>query len=268
MQTIGKKNQVDSKRLATELRRNIQGEVRFDDGNRALYSTDASNYRQVPIGVVVPRSKQDMIATIELCRRYGAPVTARGGGTSLAGQCCNTAVIVDSSKYLRRIVELDPARKIARVEPGVVLDQLRNAAKPHHLTFGCDTSTHEYATMGGSIGNNACGVHSVMAGRTSDNIHELEIITHDGCHLRVGATTDEEFSRIIPKEGGARKFTPICDELRMRMRIKSAQGSRRFRGVSPGTISMIFFRRMGSMWRGRWWGLRGLASITLKRPCV
>jgi FAD/FMN-containing dehydrogenase/Fe-S oxidoreductase len=213
------RNEIDSQRLASELRRHIDGEVRFDDGSRAIYATDASNYRQVPIGVVIPRSKQDMITTLELCRRFGAPVTARGGGTSLAGQCCNTAVIVDASKYLRRIVELDPSRKLARVEPGVVLDQLRNAAKAHGLTFGCDTSTHAYATMGGSMGNNACGVHSVMAGRTSDNIHELEIVTQDGLHLRVGATSDEEYARILSRGG---RWAQIYERLR---RLRDAYAS-------------------------------------------
>jgi FAD/FMN-containing dehydrogenase/Fe-S oxidoreductase len=193
--------EVDTQRLARDLRRHIEGEVRFDDGNRALYATDASNYRQVPMGVVVPRTTQDVITTVELCRRHGAPITGRGGGTSLAGQCCNVAVIIDSSKYLRRIIGIDTKRKEARVEPGVVLDQLRDAAKVHDLTFGCDTSTHAYCTMGGSIGNNACGVHSVMAGRTSDNINELMVLTYDGMSMRVGETSDASYEAMVAKGG-------------------------------------------------------------------
>ncbi|MEX1049495.1 MAG: FAD-binding and (Fe-S)-binding domain-containing protein [Akkermansiaceae bacterium] len=199
----GRGDAVDAARLAAELTRQVEGEVRFGSGDRALYSTDSSNYRQIPIGVVVPKTKEDIVKTFEICRKYGAPITSRGAGTSLAGQCCNVAVIIDTSKNLRRIHELDPERRFARVEPGVVLDQIRDTAAEHHLTFGSDTSTHAWATIGGSIGNNACGVHSHLSGRTSDNIKELEIITYDGLRLRVGATSDDEFHRIIA-EGGRR----------------------------------------------------------------
>ena len=117
------------------MRREISGEVRFDDGSRALYATDGSNYRQVPIGVVLPRNVDDVLAAVAVCRQFGAPLLCRGGGTSLAGQCCNVAVILDFSKYMAKILEIDPERRIARVQPGVVLDKLRNAAEKHHLTF-------------------------------------------------------------------------------------------------------------------------------------
>jgi FAD/FMN-containing dehydrogenase/Fe-S oxidoreductase len=193
----------DAPSLASELRRTLEGEVRFDSGSRALYATDASNYRQVPIGVVVPKSVDDVITTIELCRNYGAPVLPRGGGTSLAGQCCNIAVVLDFTKYLNQILEIDPHRRLARVQPGVVLDTLRSTAKEHQLTFGPDPATHTHCTLGGMIGNNSCGVHSVMAGRTADNVEELEIITYDGLRLRVGQTSNEELERII-SEGGRR----------------------------------------------------------------
>src|SRR5918996_4732949 len=112
----------DAAALAAELRRALAGEVRFDDGSRALYATDASNYRQVPIGVVIPRTVDDVIATLDICRRHGAPVLARGGGTSLAGQCCNVAVVLDFSKHLHQIAELDSGKRQARVQPGIVLD--------------------------------------------------------------------------------------------------------------------------------------------------
>jgi FAD/FMN-containing dehydrogenase len=136
--------------LAAQLRLKLDGEVRFDEGTRALYATDSPDYRQTPVGVVLPRHKQDVIETIALCRQFGAPLTSRGAGASLAGQCCNVSVILDFSKYMRRIPELDPAKKRARVEPGVILDQLRNAAEEHHLTFGSDTSTHSYAALAGA----------------------------------------------------------------------------------------------------------------------
>jgi FAD/FMN-containing dehydrogenase/Fe-S oxidoreductase len=178
--------QVDASGLAESLRHQIGGEVRFDSAARALYATDGSNYRQVPIGVVLPRNADDVIATVALCRQFGAPLLCRGGGTSLAGQCCNVAVILDFSKYMARILEIDPARRIARVQPGVVLDTLRAAAEKHHLTFAPDPASHDRCTLGGMIGNNSCGVHSVMAGKTDDNIDELEVLTYDGARMKVG----------------------------------------------------------------------------------
>src|SRR5438105_15817487 len=129
---------VDAEALGGRLRRKIKGEVRFDRGSRALYATDGSNYRQVPIGIVIPRDEEDVIETVALCREFGAPITSRGCGTSLAGQCCNVAVIIDYSKYMNRIVEIDPQRRLARVQPGVVHLHLHEAAEKFHLTFGPD----------------------------------------------------------------------------------------------------------------------------------
>ena len=194
---------VDAGALASALRRSLRGDVRFDNGSRALYATDASNYRQIPIGVVVPRDVDDVLATISLAREYGAPILCRGGGTSLAGQCCNVAVVLDFSQYMADILEVDPSRRIARVQPGVVLDRLRNAAEKHHLTFGPDPATHDRCTLGGMVGNNSCGVHSVMSGKTDDNIEELEILTYDGLRMKVGQTSDAELENIIT-EGGRR----------------------------------------------------------------
>src|SRR5713101_4837563 len=193
----------DTQALAHELRASIRGEVRFDEGSRALYATDGSNYRQVPIGVVLPRGVEDIIQTVALCRRYAVPLLPRGGGTGLAGQSCNTAVIIDMSKYMRAILEIDPEQKIARVQPGIVLDVLRAAAERSHLTFGPDPATHAQCTLGGMIGNNSCGTHSVMAGKTSENIETLDILTYDGLRLRVGKTSDEELTQIM-REGGRR----------------------------------------------------------------
>ena len=200
---ISKAKVVDTAGLAAALKRDLRGEVRFDDGSRALYATDGSNYRQVPIGVVLPRDVDDVVAAIAVAREFSAPILCRGGGTSLAGQCCNVAVVLDFSKYMAKILEVDPARRIARVQPGVVLDNLRNAAEKHRLTFGPDPATHDRCTLGGMIGNNSCGVHSVMAGKTDDNVEELEILTYDGLRMRVGQTSDEELERII-REGGRR----------------------------------------------------------------
>jgi FAD/FMN-containing dehydrogenase/Fe-S oxidoreductase len=189
--------------LAAELRATITGEVRFDQGTRALYAVDGSNYRQVPIGVVIPRTIEEVVQTVALAHKHGAPLLPRGGGTSLAGQSCNVAVIVDFSKYLNRILEINPEEKYAWVQPGCVLDHLRNRANQHGLTFGPDPSTHEYCNLGGMIGNNSCGVHSMMAGRTVDNVLELDILTYDGRRMRVGAASGEELERII-REGGPR----------------------------------------------------------------
>jgi FAD/FMN-containing dehydrogenase/Fe-S oxidoreductase len=194
---------IDAARLADELRSTIRGEVRFDDGARALYSTDASNYRQVPIGVVVPRDGDDVIAAVALARKHGAPILGRGAGTSLAGQCCNVAVILDMSKYMHGIVEMNAPMRFARVQPGIVLDDLRRAAETHTLTFGPDPATHAQCTLGGMIGNNSCGVHSIMSGKTVDNIEELDVLTYDGVRMRVGATSESELASII-SQGGRR----------------------------------------------------------------
>src|SRR5207248_4026544 len=128
------------------------------------YATGGSNYKQMPIGVLIPRDIDDVIAGMEVCRTHGAPVLGRGGGTSLAGQACNVAVVFDFSKYLHHILEIDPSRRIARVQPGCVLDHLRGVASERHdLTFGPDPSTHAYCTLGGMLGNNSCGRHSVQS---------------------------------------------------------------------------------------------------------
>ena len=177
----------DAAALAVALRANLRGEVRFDSGSRALYATDGSNYRQVPIGVVLPYDNDDVLGAIATCREFGAPLLCRGGGTSLAGQCCNVAVVLDFTRHMGKILEIDPARRIARVQPGVVLDHLRNAAEKHHLTFAPDPASHDRCTIGGMIGNNSCGVHSIMGGKTDENIEALEVVTYDGTRLSVGA---------------------------------------------------------------------------------
>lgn len=196
--------------LEKELRQTIRGEVRFDDGSRALYATDASNYRQVPIGVVIPLNEQDIIQTIAICKKYNSPLLSRGGGTSLAGQCCNVAVVMDMSKYYNKILSIDKENKLVTVQPGIVLDEMRSTTdKMAGLTFGPDPATHDHCTIGGMLGNNSCGVHSVMSSfygygaRTSDNTESLTIVTYDGLKMKVGATSDGEYNRIISNGGAA-----------------------------------------------------------------
>jgi FAD/FMN-containing dehydrogenase/Fe-S oxidoreductase len=207
---------VDAERLEAELRAVVKGEVRFDEGSRALYATDGSNYRQVPIGVVIPRSVDDVVATVAACRRFRAPVLSRGGGTSLAGQCCNVAVVMDFSKYMNNILELNVEQRYARVQPGLVLDHLRNAAEEHHLTFAPDPSTHNHCTLGGMIGNNSCGVHSVMGGKTDANVQELDILLYDGTRMTIGNHSPEEIERIIAVGGRQGEIYRRLRELRDR----------------------------------------------------
>ena len=192
---------VDVERLAAALRARIRGEVRFTDGDRALYSTDASNYRQVPMGVVIPRDADDVVAAVAVAHELGAPVVARGAATDLAGSTCNAAVVIDMSKYMNHVLEIDWDAKWARVEPGTVLDDLRDKAEERHLTFGPDPATHSRNTLGGMIGNNSCGMHAQMAGKVEENTDALEILTYDGLRMWVGATSEAELAQIIAAGG-------------------------------------------------------------------
>ena len=165
----------------------LRGQVRFDDTARAAYATDSSNYRFVPLGVVFPIDHGDVQAVARLVAEAGAALLARGAGTSLAGQACNEAVVVDMSRHMSRVLEIDADRRLARAEPGVVLDDLRRAAERHGLTFGPDPATHAWCTLGGMIGNNSCGTHGLYAGKTSDNVESLRVVLAGGDDLEVGA---------------------------------------------------------------------------------
>jgi FAD/FMN-containing dehydrogenase/Fe-S oxidoreductase len=189
--------------LAQALAARVSGEVRFDPASRALYATDLSIYRQVPIGVVIPKNIGDVEATIEACRLRQVPVLPRGCGTSLAGQACNVAVVIDFSKYMNRILALDPDSRSARAEPGAINDEVRRAARKHGLNYAPDPATHAYCTIGGNIGNNSCGAHTVLGGKTVDNVEELDILTYDGLRMRVGATSPDAFDLI--RRGGGRR---------------------------------------------------------------
>src|SRR5438046_4751337 len=222
--------------LERELARTVRGEVRFDRGARALYATDGSNYRQIPIGLVIPRDADDVRAAVTACRKFDAPVLPRGAGTSLAGQSCNVAVVLDFTKFMNAILELNADERLARVQPGVVLDTLRNRAEVHHLTFGPDPSTHTRCTPGGMIGNTSCAHHSLLAGKTVDNVDELRILLYDGTEMRVGRTTDAELDAIV-NEGGRRgqiyaSLRAIRDRYAMLIRSRFPDIPRRVSGYN------------------------------------
>ena len=208
---------VDVSSLKRALTQAVSGEVRFDAGTRAMYANDFSIYRAVPIGVVIPRGPEDVIAGVAACREYGAPVLPRGTGTAPSGQTTNVAVVFDYSKYYNEIVDLDPDARRARVQPGVICDQLRNAAEEFNLTYGPDPATHEYCTFGGMLGNNSCGTHSLMAGKTSDNVIELDVVLYDGTRMTVGETSDEELERIIATGGRRGEIYAALKDLRDRV---------------------------------------------------
>jgi FAD/FMN-containing dehydrogenase/Fe-S oxidoreductase len=209
--------EVDVAALEARLRDSVRGEVRFDAEVRGAYAHDSSNYRQPPMGVVLPRDADDVLATLAACREQHAPVLPRGCGTSLAGQGCNVAVVLDTSRHMREIVGVDLERRLAAVQPGVIRDQLAAHTEPvHRLTFFPDTSTHAYATFGGMIGNNSCGAHSVVAGRTSDNVHELDVVLYDGTRLRVGRTDEDELERIVAAGGRRGEIYSALRDLRDR----------------------------------------------------
>ncbi|MEU2712355.1 FAD-binding and (Fe-S)-binding domain-containing protein [Streptomyces sp. NPDC007205] len=176
----------DHSGLEAELRGAVRGEVGFDTTSRALVTMDASNYRRVPLGVVAPGDADDVAAALEVCRARGVPVVARGGGTSIAGQATGTGVVLDFTRHMNGLLELDPGTRTAVVQPGLVLDRLQEAAAPHGLRFGPDPSTHSRCTLGGMIGNNSCGSHSVAWGTTADSVRELSVITARGRRLRLG----------------------------------------------------------------------------------
>ena len=197
-------NRADIARLEAELRKSVEGEVRFDAGSKAMYAVDASNYRQVPIGVVVPKTKEDVVQTVAACRKFGAPVLSRAGGTSLAGQCCNVAVVIDWSKYMHHILEVNTEERWARVLPGTVCDELRHRVLKESnnlLNWGPDPATHNHCCFGGMIGNNSCGAHAQMSGKTDNNIEELEVLLYDGTRMTVGWMTDRDWDERI-RQGG------------------------------------------------------------------
>ncbi|HEY3593360.1 MAG TPA: FAD-binding oxidoreductase, partial [Polyangiaceae bacterium] len=188
-------HQVDVRTLWARLRREVTGEVRFDEASRGLYAQDASNYFHVPLGVVVPRSAEDVVSTLAACREAGAPVVSRGGGTGLAGQTANEAIVIDFSKYFNRILEVDAALRRARVEPGVICDQLVDAARPHGLTWGPKPATHSHCCFGGMLANNCGGMHAQYAGIAVHNVEAMRVVLYDGTVLDVGWMNESDLDR-------------------------------------------------------------------------
>src|SRR5512143_3545584 len=171
---------IDASALEGELRKQLEGEVRFDPVSRALYSTDASVYKIRPLGVVVPKTREDIMRVVEICGRYRCPITVRGGGTSQAGQAIGEGIQVDTSKYYNRLLEVNAEERWARVEPGIVLDELNAQMAPLGLRFAPDISTASRATIGGMMANNSAGARSVLYGKTIDHVLEQSVVLADG----------------------------------------------------------------------------------------
>ena len=192
----------DTADLRRDLETRVRGTVAFDAGTLALYTSDASNYRHVPLAVILPETVEDCVIAVQTCAEHGVPVVPRGGGTSIAGNAIGTGVIIDTSRHLRAIEEIDPEARTATVQPGVILGELRKATAKHGLTFAPDPSTHSRCTIGGMVGNNACGSHSVAWGTTADNIVSLDLLLGDGTRMSVGsADSDEEFAELARRPG-------------------------------------------------------------------
>ncbi len=187
--------------LADRLSSAVRGDVDFSSSARSVYATDSSNYRQVPLGVVFPRDAADVQTVVRICAEVGAPVLGRGGGTGLAGQTVNVGVVLDFSRHMNKIQSIDPERRVAVVQPGVVLDDLRAACEVHGLTFGPDPATHAWCTLGGMIGNNSCGTHALYAGKTVDNVRRLRIVTAAGEDLWVGSYDDADYADAVAAGG-------------------------------------------------------------------
>ena len=194
MVMVPNKHKADTAELANELRKRISGEVRFDDFSRVLYSTDASMYQMEPIGVVIPRDVEDVLAAVEVAKTNRLPLLPRGGGTSLAGQTVNHAIVLDFSKYMSQVVEVNPEEAWARVEPGVVLEQLNDHVAPHRFKFAPDPATSNRSCVGGAIGNNSCGSHSVIYGKAIDHVLELDVILSDGSQAHFGPQNSQQLN--------------------------------------------------------------------------
>jgi FAD/FMN-containing dehydrogenase/Fe-S oxidoreductase len=259
---------VDARALARDLSGRIEGEVRFSHGSRALYANDASVYRQVPIGVVVPRTVDDVLATVEVCREHNAPILGRGCGTGLAGQSVNTAVLLDFTKYLKELLEIDWERRLARVQPGIVLDRLREAAEERDLTFGPDPATHSRCTLGGMIGNNSCGVHSIMAGVTADNVEALDVVLYDGTRLHLKARYEDDELQELVRDGG--RFGGIARDL-LALRDRYADLIRERYPPIPRRISGYNLDRLlpeqGFNLAGALVGTESTCALTLEAHC-
>src|SRR5947207_10685319 len=214
---------VDTRGLRRRLEQTVEGEVRFDTASKAMYATDASNYRQVPIGVVIPKTLEDIVATHRACHEFGAPIVNRGGGTSLSGETVNFAVVIDNSKYLTEIGDADAATQTVTCQTGVINEKLNEkTGEQIGMIFGPDPSTHSRCTIGGNIGNNSCGIHSVQSQlygpgpRTSDSVEALEVVTYDGERFWVGVDEEDQLDEIIAAGGRKGEIYAALRDLRDR----------------------------------------------------
>ena len=220
----------DLGRAAVRLQERVDGEVRFDPGSRAAYSTDASNFRQVPLGVVLPHTVDAAVEAVAVCHELGLPVVSRGGGTSLAGQCTNAAVVIDFSRYCHRLLSVDAESRRCVVEPGIVLDDLNRQLAPTGLRFGPEPATHPNCTLGGMIGNNSCGATAQRTGKVVDNIASLDVLLHDGTRFTAAQLTDEQYAEAATRPGRV-------GEIHRRLRRLRADHADLIRERSPGSRS-------------------------------
>jgi FAD/FMN-containing dehydrogenase/Fe-S oxidoreductase len=235
---VDRSNVDETKRrgLEIDLRKVIKGEVEFDASARGVFATDSSNYRQVPLGVVFPLDEDDVRRAVEVCRRFNAPILGRGAGTSLAGQACNVAVIVDMSRHMNKILSIDPEQRSARVQPGVVLDQLNEAARALDLTFGPDPATHAWCTLGGMVGNNSCGTHGLYTGKTVDCVDEIVLITYESERFVLGRCDDVAYEELASGDDDRARIVRELRELRNEFAVELRTGfpaiSRRVSGYN------------------------------------
>lgn len=199
--------------IVEELRKHVSGEVRFDKISRILYSTDASIYEIEPLGVVIPRSADDLQATVEIAYKHGVPIIPRGGGTSIVGNAIGAGIIIDCSKYLHEILEVNREEGWARIQPGVVLDQLNNHLKQYNLLFGPDVATSSRANIGGMMANNSSGAHSIMYGKTISHVQELQVVLSNGEQARLSSLSQNDWQNRLAKNGFLNSIYKRIDEL-------------------------------------------------------
>ncbi|QEL13832.1 FAD-binding and (Fe-S)-binding domain-containing protein [Limnoglobus roseus] len=242
--------------LVRYLARHVTGEVRFDDTSRRLYATDASHYQIPPLGVVIPKTEEDVLVAVQIAADLSVPITARGGGTSLSGQSIGPGIVLDCSKYLNRVGEIDAANRTVRVQPGVVLDQLNRELAPHNLFFGPDVATASRATIGGMIGNNSAGSRSIRYGKTIDHVRSLSAILSDGTRTTFGPLTATEKQRKLERrdrEGDIyrtveRVVTTNADEIDRRFpKIVRRVSGYNLADVKPNTLVPLIVGSEGTL---------------------
>jgi FAD/FMN-containing dehydrogenase len=243
---------VDTGKLQRALTDAVDGEIRFDAGSRSAYAQDGSNYRQPPIGVVVPKAADAAVAAVQVCRDFGVPVLSRGGGTSLAGQCCNEAVVIDWTKYCQQVISVDPGGRTAIVQPGIALDKVNHAVKKYGLMVGPKPSTHVSCTIGGMIGNNSCGSTAQAYGKMADSVQRLEILTYDGLRMWTGLTSDADYMNLVAKGGRQAEIYSGLRAIRDKYLGPIRTATLTSRAGYPATTWTTCCPRSTSTWPGPW----------------